>query len=341
MKTILVTGGAGYIGNVLCEHLLNKGYRVICCDRFYFGKESINRLIKNPNMSLLVADIRTLKDSSFKDVYAVLDLAGLSNDPSCDLDEQLTKDINYHGGINVATKAKKMGIKRYIYISSCSVYGANNTSGSIETSRLNPVSLYAKMKVKLEEKLEHLSDDSFCVTRLRLGTVYGLSARMRFDLIINIMTMHAITKGKIMILGGGKQWRPLVHIGDVVRACLLVLESEISLVNNEVFNVGSNDQNFQVKTIAYLIKDYIKCDVEVIPADEDKRNYKGNFDKITNSLGYKTNYKPDQAIRDIATAIQHGRVDPDDIKTNTLYYYNYLINAHKTLKEVTINGKVF
>ena len=342
-KIIMITGGAGYIGSVMTKMFLDKGYNVTCIDRFYFGFESIQSFLSNKHYNYVQKDIRSLSKKDFNNIDAVVDLAGISNDPSCDLDENLTEKINHQGTVNVATTAKAAGVPKYIMASSCSIYGASDGEPLNEKSYKKPVSFYAKSKIESENDILELASKEFAVTFLRLATVFGLSYRMRFDLIINIMTMFAFVKNKIMILGGGKQWRPLVHVKDVAKAFQSVIESKKELVNGEAFNVGSNDQNFQVYQVANIIKNTIpkEIEIELVPDDPDKRNYNVSFDKISNQLGYNTECSIEDGINEIYEALIKGLVSPDDIKTVTVKYYKHLIDANITLDKIKIDGKLF
>ncbi len=342
MERVLVSGGGGYIGSVLCDELLNQGYNVICLDRFFFGKEPIQQLLLNPNFKIIQTDVRLVKYDLLKDVDIVLDLAGISNDPSVDLDPNLSEDINLRGTLNLSKEARLAGVKRYIYPSSCSIYGTGVNDALTETSPLNPVSLYAKLKLQTEKELLKLSSQDFCVTFLRNATVYGYSPRMRFDLIVNIMTMNAIMKHKIYVLGGGKQWRPIVHVKDVAKAFLLTMNSPIEKINGEAFNVGTNEQNYQVIQVANIVCDVLpNTQVEVIPDDADKRNYNVCFDKIQNVLGFKVTHTLYDGIAEIKQALHSSMVDPNDLKTSTVKYYRYLIDADRILQEIKLNGKLF
>lgn len=342
MKTILVTGGAGYIGSVLCGELLNTGYKVVCLDRFFFGKDSIKHYLNDANFSIIQKDIRDIDTKDFNNIEIVIDLAGISNDPACDLDSNLTIDINLNGVLNIVKKAKEAGISRYIFSSSCSIYGAGLKEQLDEESELNPISLYAKLKIDAEKEIKALTDKNFCVTFLRNATIYGVSRRMRFDLILNIMTMHAIKNKRIIVLGGGKQWRPLVHVRDVAKAYIVVLESDKKIINGEVFNVGATHQNFQVEQIAQMIQQEIPMtEIIIAPDDADKRDYNINFNKIKKVLNFDAKYDLIYGIREVKNAILNGEIDPNDLRTSTVKYYKYLIEANKILNNIKINGVLF
>lgn len=343
IKKIIITGGGGYIGSVLSKELLNNGHKVKCIDRFYFGFEPIQEFISNENYSYLQKDIRFVDQNDLFGYDVVMDLAGISNDPASDLNPTLTRKINHKGSVNIAKMAKKAKVPRYILASSCSIYGTSDGEKLFEDSDQNPVSLYAKTKVLAEKDIGGLADEEFCVTYLRLATVFGLSPRMRFDLIVNIMTMYAFTKGRILITGGGKQWRPLVHVKDVAGAFTLVMNADPTIVNRNAYNIGTNNQNYQVATVGRIIQQSlpIPVEIEIVPDDEDKRNYNVAFDKAQKVLGFKTNYKIEDGVKEILNAITSGKIDPKDPKSVTVKYYSQLIHMDKVLNQIKLKGRLF
>ncbi len=341
MSKILIPGGAGYIGTELTKLLLNKGHEVIVLDRCFFGQEPVKDFLPNKNFSLIKDDIRYFDKTVLSGVKAVINMAGISNDPSCDLDPTATESINYKGCLRLAKLAKEMGVKRYIASSSCSVYGQGSVSALTETSPTNPVSLYAKTKLAMEKEVSPLGNDNFCVTFLRNATVYGLSSRMRFDLAVNMMVLYAYNKRRIYITGQGQQWRPMVHVSDVARAFEIVMETPVTKINREIFNVGSNQLNYKISQIANCIRDVVPfTSLEIVPDDPDRRTYNVCFDKISNMLGFKTEKSLKDGIIEIYNALENGMVS-ESIKTNTLGYYQYLIEAQKALSEVLYKGKIF
>jgi nucleoside-diphosphate-sugar epimerase len=343
MRTVLVAGGAGYIGSVLCEMLLDEGWKVVCLDRLFFGGEKLSHLRTRPEFSLIRDDIRYVGVDAFSGVDVAIDLAGISNDPACELDPHISEDINYKGALRFARMAKEAGVTRYVYSSSCSVYGDSGNGEQVnENSLPSPISLYAKLKLRVEDGVRELMSDEFCVTCLRNATVYGVSPRMRFDLIVNIMTAHAVTKRKIFVLGGGRQWRPIVHIKDVARAFVLTVNAPVETVNGETINVGANEQDFQVIQVANMIRDVVPyTTVDVVPDDADKRNYSVRFDKIGNVLCFRVNHSAIEGAVEVKQAIEKGTIDIDDVRTSTVRFYKYLIEADRILSEVKINGKLF
>jgi len=245
-KTIFIAGAGGYIGSKMVYKFLERGYEVIALERYFFG-EVFSDLVKNKKLRIIKDDIRFFDENLLNNVEVVINVAAISNDPASELDPGITQSINYVGAVRLAKISKKMGVSRYILSSSCSVYGAGK-GVLTEESQLAPISEYAKSKINAERDILGLSDSNFCVTILRLATVYGLSRlRMRFDLIVNLMTLHAWKNKKVFIMGGGNQWRPVVHIDDVVRAFETVIEEiDPAKINSQIFNIGSNDQNYQV-----------------------------------------------------------------------------------------------
>ncbi len=341
MNRILVTGAGGYVGVLMCETLLNKGHQVIALDRYFFGYDKIKQLEGNPNISFLKDDLRYVNTDFLKNIDVVIDLAGLSNDASAEIDPQLTVDINHKGAIRIAKAAKEYGVKRYIYSSSASVYGAGAKTSLTETDPLAPLTQYAKSKVAVEDDLKLLHDKNFEIVLLRNATIYGLAPRMRFDLAINIMTMRAWKEHNIYIMGGGEQWRPFVHVRDVIKAFILCMDAPSEKVAGETFNVGSNDQNFQIKQLAqYVVNVIPNATIHRIPDDADNRSYNLNFDKISNTLGYKTEFNINDGIIEIKNALDKGILDPVDPTCYTLQWYKSLMDWSKRIKELSYNGEI-
>ncbi len=339
----MIAGAGGYIGTVMVEQFLAAGHSVTGLDRYYFGTDTLGtEIINNQRFTLLKKDIREVTSDDLKGFDVVIDLAGLSNDPTCDLKPNLTYSINFKGGVNLAESAQKAGVSRFIYSSSCSVYGLGASTSLTEASEPNPQSYYAKGKVDVENRLREIADDKFCVTLLRNATVYGLSKRMRFDLVINIMTLKAWKDKRIFVLGGGKQWRPLVHVKDVVKAFELAMNAPQTKVASQVFNVGSNEQNYQVFQIANLVKELLpQTEVIQVPDDPDKRTYNVNFDKIKKELNYQADFNARDGIREIIEALNYGVLDPEDSRTRTIEHYKFLLKVEDTMAELAKNGRIF
>jgi nucleoside-diphosphate-sugar epimerase len=337
--TVLAIGGGGYIGCILAEELLARGHRVVVYDRFYFGEHLLDPL-RSDRLELVRGDARTIDKTAFQGIDTVIHLAALSNDPTCDLDPILTEDINRSGTLRSARLAKEAGVPRFIFSSSCSVYGQGATEELTEDSPRHPVSLYAKLKAEVETALNDMATDRFVVSSLRNATVYGLSPRMRFDLVVNIMTLHAFKNQKIFILGGGQQWRPLVHVRDVCRAFMLVMDAPAAAIQRQAFNIGSDAQNYRVRTIANMIARIIPgTQIEMVPDDPDKRTYKPSFQKAKDVLGFEPVHDVEPAVEEIHQALRDGRVE-DTIRTKTLAFYKYLREAEQLVKELSIDGKL-
>jgi nucleoside-diphosphate-sugar epimerase len=336
---VLVTGGAGYIGSTLIPTLLERGHSVKCLDRLFFGKESLKQISSNPNFQLIKDDVRWFDPSILKDVDSVIDLAALSNDPSGELDPSKTLDINYLGRVRVAKLSKEYGAKRYVIASSCSAYGFHE--GTLdESSPVNPLTTYAKANIMAEKDVLPLSDSEFTATALRFATVYGLSGRMRFDLAINGIVLGLYKTGKIPVMRDGTQWRPFIHVKDVSKAFITVLESPSDRVTGQVFNAGSDEQNYQIHPLAELIGKSIGIPYQIEwYGSPDKRSYKVSFDKIKSTLKFTPDYTAREGAIEVYDALKNGKVT-DSLKTKTVEWYKHLLEADVISKEVTIRGTV-
>jgi len=338
VKTVLLTGAGGYIGSVLAEMLLEAGYAVRALDRYFFGP-TLKHLQANPALELVKADVRDFNPKLLEGIWGVIDLAALSNDPAGELDPEVTLAINHRGRARVAQLAKECGVERYVLASSCSVYGFQE--GVLdETSPTNPLTTYAEANLKAEQSNLPLADECFCVTALRQATVYGLSPRMRFDLAINGMTLGLWRDGKIPLLRDGSQWRPFVHVRDTSRAFLAVLQAPRELVNGQVFNVGADEQNYQILPLAQQIAQALgkPFDFEWYGLP-DHRSYRVSFAKIKKTLGFAPQFTPADAAREIAAALEAGGVVADD-RTITLKWYKNLLEWHRLIREVELDGRI-
>jgi nucleoside-diphosphate-sugar epimerase len=329
---VLVTGGAGYIGSMLTELLLERGYEVTILDRLFFG-DTVADLRKNPKLHVIQDDIRWCPETVFKGIDAVCDLAALSNDPAGDLNPEKTLEINHEGRARICKMAKQAGVRRYVLASSCSIYGFQDEVVD-ETSGINPLTTYAVANRRAEESTLAHASQQFTATAVRQATVYGLSRRMRFDLAINGMTLALQKNGSVKILRDGKQWRPMVHIRDTSRAFISVLEADPDKVNGEIFNVGSDDQNLQIQPLAERLCHALNLAyVEDWYGDPDHRSYQVSFKKIADRLGYATRESPEGGAREIFTALKSGGLK-DGPTTKTVEWYKSLIQWHDTLKGV-------
>jgi nucleoside-diphosphate-sugar epimerase len=339
MSKVLVTGAGGYIGTQLVRDLLKSDHKVIALDRYFFGTDPMKEFIGNENVEIVKKDIRDVSENDFVGVEAVCDLACLSNDPAGEMDPELTYKINRDGRIHVAKTAKKAGVEKYIISSTCSVYGKGEEPQLSESSSTNPLSVYAKSTLEAEQQNLSIADNSFSVTALRNATVFGLSTRMRFDLVVNLMTLTAFQKGRIIVMGGGLQWRPLVHVSDVSRAFLTVISKSKDKINKEIFNVGLD--NFQIKDLAYMVREELplQIDIDIAPDDADKRDYNVIFKKAADVLGFKAQVGVLDGIKEIYSALKFGKVDVGP-KTVTVQWYRNILDAKTLLDSVELDGRV-
>ncbi|MEX2007733.1 MAG: NAD(P)-dependent oxidoreductase [Candidatus Levyibacteriota bacterium] len=304
---ILVTGGAGYLGSVLVGKLLERGHEATVLDALMFGGESILPFIYNKKFTFIKADVRkveTLSDS-FEGIDAVFHLAALVGEPACSPNPILTKQINHESTVRVAEVAREKGIKRFIFSSTCSNYGVSNLNDlATEESPLNALSLYAETKIDAEKDLLKLSNDKFSVTILRLATIFGLSPRMRFNLLINEMVREAFVK-KRLLLYKEEAWRPYTHTEDAAEALIAVLDADGTKVESEIFNVGT--ENYQKIELVNIIKKYVP---DVIVDKQgglpDNRDYRVSFEKIKRVLGFVPKRKVTDGIDEMFWAVKNN-----------------------------------
>jgi len=277
---VLLTGIDGYIGTVLAQELQKAGHEVVGLDTGYYRSAWLYNLPNTKQPKVITKDVRKVTKEDLVGYDAVVHLAELSNDPLGQNSEEITYQINHYGTVNLAKCAKKAGVKRFVYFSSCSVYGASDEIAD-ETSSTNPLTAYAKSKVMNEKFLQKLADDSFSPIIFRNATVYGASPRLRFDLVVNNLAGLAFTTKKIKMQSDGTPWRPLVHILDVCQVVNLALKAARKTIHNQIVNVGDTNSNYQIKDIAEIIaKAFPGCKVSLNKKGADKRNYRVNFDKI-------------------------------------------------------------
>ncbi|MFX0560982.1 NAD-dependent epimerase/dehydratase family protein [Tepidibacillus infernus] len=312
MRTILITGGGGYVGSLLIPKLLQRNYKVKVYDWFIFDS-NIFKNIKNENLKIIKGDIRDYSklESELQGVDEVIHLAALSNDASCEIDENLTKDINYFASKELIKLSKKNGVKRFYFASSASVYGIKDEENVTENFSLEPISSYAKYKAYIEEELLSQLSNSFSGVIVRPATLYGYAPRQRLDLTVNILTYHAVLKNKITVLGG-QQKRPNLSVRDMVETYLLLIETETNKIHGEIFNV--NEVNLKVIDIATLVKESLDRNVEIeVVGTNDFRSYHMSADKIKDKLGFRPKYQIKDEIRLLGNALLNGLInDPDN-----------------------------
>jgi len=319
LKTILVTGGAGYVGAVLIPKLLSAGYNVKVLDLYLYGDDVLDGVKDNPNLMQIKGDLRN--ENLIKEIMpgcdAVIHLACISNDPSYELDPKLGKSINYDAFLSLVDVSKTSDVKRFIYASSSSVYGIKDEPEVSEDLPLEPLTDYSKYKALCEEYLQNAAIDDFIVTTIRPSTVCGYSPRLRLDLTVNILTNHAVNRGKITVFGG-EQKRPNLHIEDMTDLYLFLLAQPGPKVHKKTYNVGY--ENYKVREIAEMVSDTLGGNIPIITTStDDNRSYHVSSSKIKEELGFEAKHSIQQAIRDLKRAFFEGRVpNPmDDIR-----YYN-------------------
>jgi nucleoside-diphosphate-sugar epimerase len=320
-KRVLVVGGAGYLGSVLTRRLLAKGYLVRVLDNFLYGRRALDEIASDPRLEVLEGDMRDIHTcvAALEGVHGVVVLAAIVGDPASSIRPTETIETNVLATQALASACKLQNIARFLYASTCSVYGVGDDLLD-EQSPLNPVSLYARTKIASEKIVLDLGDDYFCPTVLRMGTLYGDSPRMRFDLVVNTMAMKSFTDRKIQVFGG-KQWRPLLNVEDAADAYVACLEADLKDVGNQVFNVGSTEQNYQIDQIARMVSGAIgDVPIEHDGSSLDARDYRVSFAKIQEAVGFRPNHGIDESARAIYAKLDRGIIrDP----VQKIYYNHY------------------
>ena len=308
-RRIAVIGGAGYIGNILVRRLLAGGRKVTILDRLDFGDAPIQPYLSHPACQLIEGDFRDpgLLVRALLDADAVVHLGGLVGDRACALDEQETIDVNYRAVDALSRIAAGMGVPRFVFASTCSVYGASPEIVN-EESRLNPVSLYATTKIDAENLLLSRREPGFHPVILRLGTAFGWSRRPRFDLVVNLLSAKAHFENKAIVYNG-RQWRPFVHVEDIARAFETALFAPLRAVSGEVFNVGDDSMNHRLDEVGDTLK-YLRGHAEVVrESTTDVRDYRVSFLKIRSKLAFRSTVTLLDGMREIADALERGHVD--------------------------------
>lgn len=308
MSRVLVTGHEGYIGSVLTGLLSEAGHDVVGLDNSLFAACSIGEL-PDP-VEAIRKDIRDVEVADLDGIDAVCHLAGISNDPVGDLDPTVTLDINHVASVRLAEAAKEAGVERFVFSSSCSIYGSSPGGWVDEESEINPVTPYGWSKYKAEQDIDLLASDDFSPVFLRNATAYGFSARLRADLVVNNMVGYAITDGRVFMKSDGSPWRPLIHIEDIARGFLAAIDSDRELIHGQVFNVGSTDQNYQIRDVAEIVETVVDGAVFEMAgtAGPDIRDYRVNCDKISSTLPA---FKPQWDVKAGATELRDAFLEWD------------------------------
>ena len=336
---VLITGHNGYVGRVLTKLLVENNYEVVGCDTNYFPATFEDN--DYPEILNLSPDIRDITIENLQEIDVVLHLAGLSNDPLGELNSQLTHEINYLSTVKLAELSKKAGVKKFVFSSSCATYGKTSTTVN-EESDLEPLTQYAKSKINSEFKLLELADDAFCPTFLRNATAYGYSPNLRLDIVANNLTASAFVTGKVKLLSDGTAWRPLLHVEDMANAILTVMKAQNRLVAQQIFNVGSNNDNFSVREIAEQVQETVpNSKVEFAnKSNKDFRSYKVDFDKISKVLNFKTKWNLKDGIKQLYEVFikeKFSESDFRDKKFHRIDQLKWLIEEGKLDEHFKIN----
>ena len=330
-KQILVVGGAGYIGSLLVERLLNEEYRVRVLDSLLYGDAPLRPVKHHRNFELIVGDCRNIQDvvRAVRGVEVIIHLAAIVGDPACEQDHATALETNYAATRMLIEIAKGHGVSRLLFASSCSVYGETNFEMD-EKAVVAPISLYGHTKVDSEQALLNAETMDFHPTVLRYATVFGLGYRPRFDLVVNLLTAKAREEGVITIFNG-EQWRPFVHVRDLVEATIQLLEAPVGLVSGEVFNVGDVHMNHTLTDVAAVIREvFPRVRLEHVE-NSDRRNYRVNFDKLHRLTGFRSHYTLRDGVEEIKRAFDQGRIaDYTDLRYHNERYLKAVGNpAHK------------
>jgi nucleoside-diphosphate-sugar epimerase len=302
---VLVTGSHGYIGTVLVPMLMKKGHEVVGLDTDYYKRCTFIGAVSD--IKTIKKDVRDVEPHDVEGFDAIIHLAGLSNDPLGNYRPELTEEINEKASIRLALLAKAVRVKRFLFASSCSNYGAAGDTFLTEEASFNPVTPYGWSKVKVEHALKKMADKDFSPTYIRASTAYGVSPRLRFDLVTNNLTAWAFTTGRVYLKSDGSPWRPIVHIEDISRAYIAALQAPQELIHNEAFNIGTTCENYQMREIAEMVKGVVpNCEIDFASdAGPDKRCYRVDCNKIARVLhDFKPQWTARRGIQQLYAAYQ-------------------------------------
>jgi len=342
---VLVVGGAGYVGCILVRELLERGYTVKVFDRLYYGEQGLEEV--REKIDLQVGDMRVMDTPILENVDAIVNLGGLSNDPTAEYNPQANYEMNTVAAEKLARLCKEVGIKRYVFASTCSIYdfGVSEEDKDVvldEEAEVNPKAAYSSSKYRAERTLLQMADEDFCPVILRKGTIYGFSPRMRYDLVVNTFVKDALSRGYITVFYGGEMWRPLVDVRDVARTYIACLEADEEKVKGQIFNLVY--RNFRISELALRVREAlrsvgIKIDIKADYRYRGVRNYRVSGRKLEHILGIRPVISVEESVKDMVEKIQkYGYTDFDNPKYYNIKWMKLLEEADRIIK---ITGSVF
>ena len=345
MHKILLVGGAGYVGSVLAEELLERGYAVKILDRLYYGDGGLREI--RDRVELTMGDMRVMDPGALQDVDAVVNLGGLSNDPTAEYNPKANYEMNTIAAVQLAEMCQKMGVRRYVLASSCSIYdrGVGNDHNDFlqdETTPVDPRAAYSGSKRAAEKELLKMAGSDFCPVILRKGTIYGFSHRMRYDLVVNTFIKGALSQGYITLHYGGEMWRPLVDVRDAARAYIAVLRADESIVNGEIFNVSF--QNMRISELALRVREALRdmgVDIE-IRSDygyRGVRSYRVSAQKLQRTLNFRPKVSIEESVQNMVEQIR--RYGYDDFDNPKYYNIRWMRLLEEAAQIIAITGSVF
>jgi nucleoside-diphosphate-sugar epimerase len=334
---VLVTGTEGYLGSLFAPLLLERGHEVVAVDTGYY---KVGWLYNGTQLTAktLNKDIRHISEADLEGVDAIVHMAELSNDPAGQLAPHITYEINHKGSVRLAEMAKKVGVRRFVYMSSCSVYGVATEGDVTEETSVNPQTAYAECKALVERDVKPMADDNFSPTFMRNATAFGASPRMRFDIVLNNLSGLAWTTKEIKMISDGTPWRPLVHALDIAKALICVLEAPRDIVHNQVFNVGDTSNNYRVKEIAEIVAaTFAGCSLSFGDSGADNRSYRVSFEKINTVLpGFKCDWNAERGAQQLYKIFSQIDMTKDEFESRgftRLKQLEYLIRTQQIDKD--------